>query len=319
VVRTYEGGLSSAVDIAWVPGTNKIFFTQQGGKIGVIEGGRQLNRACRRLDVNSTSERGALGLVVHPRFQNNHYLYVYYTNDTPLENRVTRFTVKGNRCRNPENIVTGIPSPSAIHNGGQIDIVNGKLFITTGDGGNPANAQDPSSRLGKVLRYNLNGSVPNDNPFGPANPVWSFGHRNGFGLGHNPRTDRIYQSENGPECDDELNHIKEGRNYGWGGGYDCGNPVGPNPKAPMKRWTPTIVPTDPWWYFGRMKALNDSLYMGDYGTGRLHRFIMNDKGTRVRKDRIVYNSDFSIVDVSKGPGGWLYFLTRTTLYKIAKN
>jgi glucose/arabinose dehydrogenase len=318
-VQAYEGGLSSAVDIAWVPGTDKIFFTQQGGKIGVIEGGKQLGRACRQLDVNSSGERGALGIAVHPRFKKNHYLYVYYTNASPLENRITRFTVRGNRCRDPNHIVRGIQSASGYHNGGQLDFVRGKLFVTTGEGHSPGEAQDTTNRLGKVLRYNANGSIPNDNPFGSSNAVWTYGHRNGFGLTHNPRTGRIYQTENGPECDDELNLIRMGRNYGWGAGYDCGDPVGPNPKAPMKRWTPAVVPTDPWWYFGRMKALNNSLYMGEYGSGRLHRFITNNKGTRIRKDRIIYNADSGIVDVSKGPGGWLYFLTRSTLFRIVKS
>ena len=319
-VQNYEGGLSNAVDIAWVPGTSKIFFTQQGGKIGVIKGGRQLGRACRQLDVASDGERGALGIAVHPRFKKNHYLYVYYTNASPLENRITRFTVRNNRCRDRNNIVTGIQSASGYHNGGQLDFVGRKLFVTTGEGHSPGEAQDTSNRLGKVLRYNANGSVPNGNPFGDSNPVWTYGHRNGFGLTHNPRNGRIYQTENGPECDDELNFIRKGRNYGWGAGYDCGDPVGPNPKAPMKRWTPTIVPTDPWWYFGKFKALNDSLYMGEHNSsGRLHRFVMNNKGTRIRKDRIIYNANSSIVDVSKGPGGWLYFLTRSTLFRIVKN
>ncbi|MGH2755178.1 MAG: PQQ-dependent sugar dehydrogenase [Actinomycetota bacterium] len=316
-VKTYVGGLSGAVDIAWVPGTSKIFYTQQGGKVGVINKGHRLKRACRRLDVDASGERGALGIVAHPRYKRNHYIYVYYTNDSPHENRITRFKVRKNRCRNPKHIVTGIPSPASIHNGGQIDIVRGKLFVATGDGGNAANAQNQGTRLGKVLRYKLDGSVPNDNPFGPTNSVWSYGHRNGFGLTHNPRTNRIYQTENGPECDDELNLIKKGRNYGWGSGYDCGDPVGTNPKAPLERWTPPIVPTDPWWYFGKMKALSNSLYMGDYARGRLHRFVMNRKGTRVRADRIIYDASSAIVDVSKGPRGWLYFLTRSTLFRIA--
>jgi quinoprotein glucose dehydrogenase len=318
-VQQYESGLSSAVDIAWVPGTSKVFFTQQGGKIGVIDGGRQLSRACRQLDVNSSGERGALGIAIHPDYKRNHHLYVYYTNASPLENRVTRFTVRDNRCRDPKHVITGITAASDYHNGGQLDFVGGKLLVTTGEGHNPGQAQDTGNRLGKVLRYNANGSVPNDNPFGDSNPVWSYGHRNGFGLAHNPRTGLIYQSENGPECDDELNLIRRGRNYGWGNGYDCGNPVGPNPKAPMKKWTPTVVPTDPWWYFGRMNALDDSLYMGEYGTGRLHRFVMNNKGTNIRKDRIIYNSNSGIVDVSKGPGGWLYFLTRSALFRIVRS
>jgi glucose/arabinose dehydrogenase len=116
-----------------------------------------------------------------------------------------------------------------------------------------------------------------------------------------------------------LNLIRKGRNYGWGNGYQCGTAgVGPNPVAPIVRWSQIIVPTDPSWYKGKLKQLNGSLYMGDYGNGRLHRFVMNEKGTRVKEDRIIHRAPSGIVDVSKGPGGWLYFMTSSTIYRVVK-
>jgi len=275
------------------------------------------------LDVNSAGERGALGISLHPRFKSNHYLYVYYTNASPLENRVTRFTVRNDRCRDPKQIVTGIDaSSSGYHNGGQLEFAGGKLFVATGEAHSAAEAQDTGNRLGKILRYKPNGSVPDGNPFStPAdpNPVWSYGHRNPFGLARKPGTNKLYSSENGPNCDDEVNHILKGRNYGWGSGYQCGTSgVGTTPKGPMKRWTPPIVPTDLWWYKGKLRALSGNLFMGDYGEGRLHKFVLNRKGTRIRRDRIIYNGDAAIVDVAKGPGGWLYFLTPNAIRRIVR-
>lgn len=317
-VQTYKGGLDFPVDMAWVPGSKKIFFTEKNtGKVRVLVGKTLKARACIDLDVASSGEQGALGIALHPSFKKNRYLYVYYTNSSPEEHRVTRFTVRNDRCESAKNIVTGLRTSGGYHNGGQIEFVKGKLFVSVGEAHEAAEAQDTASRLGKILRYNPNGSVPSGNPFGADNPVWSYGHRNPFGLGHKPGTSRIYSSENGPSCDDELNKINKGRNYGWGSNYRCGTRgVGPNPKGPLVRYSEIIVPTDLWWYRGRMKSLSGSLYMGDFGTGRLHRLVMNRRGTKVTADRIIYDGGDGIVDVTEGPGGWLYFATSSAIYRI---
>lgn len=317
-VVTYKSGLDFPIDMAWVNGTKKTFFTEKNtGKVRVLVGRRLLGRACVDLDVASAGEQGALGIVLHPRFKKTKWLYVMYTNASPEEMRVTRFTVRENRCRSPRTIMANVPASSGYHNGGQLEFVGNKLYVSTGENHDAAAAQSTTNRLGKILRYNADGSVPPTNPFslpGKPNPVWSYGHRNPFGLARRPGTTKLYESENGPSCDDELNLIRKGRNYGWGANYTCGSGVGKNPVTPLKRWTPPIVPTDLWWYKGRMRALSGSLYMGDY-SGNLHRFVMNDRGTRVRADRIIYSGD-AIVDVSKGPGGWLYFMTPSAIMRI---
>ncbi len=318
-VQTYKSGLNFPVDMAWVPGTKKIFFTEKNsGKVRVMLGRRLLDRACVDIAVASDGEQGALGIVLHPRFKKTKWLYVMYTNASPEEMRVTRWTVSQNRCRSPKTIMSGVPASSGYHNGGQLEFVGGKLFVSTGENHDPAQAQNTASKLGKILRFNADGSIPSTNPFnriGERNPVWSYGHRNPFGLTHEPGTKRLFETENGPSCDDEVNRIRKGRNYGWGAGYDCGTAgVGGRPTPPLKRWTPTIVPTDPWWYVGRMKALSGDLYMGDF-QGSLHRLVMNERGTAIKRDRIIYRGD-GIVDVSKGPGGWLYFMTPSSILRI---
>lgn len=324
-VQTYEGGVDFPIDMAWVKGTRRIFFTEKNtGRIRVMIGRRLLDRACGDLDVVSDGERGLLGIALHPNFKRNHYLYVMYTNRTPLEIRVTRFEVDENRCTNARHIVTGIDaSSSGYHNGGQLEFVGSKLFVSTGEAHDPAEAQDTSNRLGKILRYNADGSIPSTNPFSTAaasNPVWSYGHRNPFGLAAKPNSKWLFETENGPSCDDELNRIKKGRNYGWGPNYSptfCGTAgVGDDPKAPLFRWTPVIVPTDLWWYVGRLKRLSGDLYMGDFAEGRLHRFDLNATGSAVDDHTVIYDGDEGIVDVAKGPGGYLYFMTPTKILRI---
>ena len=317
-VETFKGNLEFPIDMAWVAGTRKLFFTEKDGKIRVIFQRRLLARPCRVLPTNSEGERGVLGIALHPRFKKNHLLYVYWTKAEPLENRVTRFRVRDNRCVDATPIVTGIPTLGVNnHNGGQLEFVDGKLFVSTGEAEDRAAAQDTSSRLGKILRYNPNGSVPEGNPFGRHNPVWSYGHRNPFGLTHKPGTSLIYSTENGPECDDELNHILRGRNYGWGEAYQCGTAgVGLNPKPPIFRWETVIVPTDPLWYSGRMKSLSGSIYVGDFSGGMLRRYRMNDSGTAVTGTSNVWDAGEGITSVDKGPGGWLYIVTGSAIKRI---
>jgi glucose/arabinose dehydrogenase len=318
-VQVYEDGLDFPIDMAWVRGTKKIFFTEKNtGRVRVMVGRRLLDTPCVTLDVDESGESGALGIELHPNFADNHFLYVYYTNASPRENRVTRFTVRQNRCGNRRNIITGLLAGSSpYHNGGQLEFVDDYLFVSTGEAHRQGLAQRTDNPMGKILRVRGNGDIPDDNPFGPNNPVWSYGHRNPFGLAHRPGSSELFETENGPNCDDELNRIYEGRNYGWGDGYQCGVQVGLNPEPPLVRYSEIIVPTDLTWYTGRLKALR-GLLMGDFSAGRIHRFVMNEAHTAVTDDIIVYNGGEGIVDVATGPGGWVYFLTPDSIMRIVR-
>lgn len=316
--KAYASGFDFAIDMAWVPGTKKIFVTEkETGRIRVVNGGRVSSQPCADLDVMGDGERGLLGIVVHPNYKENHFLYVYYTNASPEQNRVTRFKVKNDRCTNPTHILK-TTSTSGYHNGGQLEFMKGHLFVSTGELHEPSLAQDRNSVLGKVLRLNPDGSAPSGNPFG--NKVWSYGHRNPFGLTHKPGSNKLYETENGPSCDDEFNRIIKGRNYGWGSGYDCGTSgVGSNPKGPLRRWSDVIVATDPLFYTGALGKLAGDVYVGSYGSGELHRLVMNKKGTEVLEDRVILTASSGIVSVDEGPGRGFYFVTGGTIYRVVRN
>jgi glucose/arabinose dehydrogenase len=112
---------------------------------------------------------------------------------------------------NAKTLVDNI-NASGIHNGCRLLITPDlKLFITTGDASNQSLPQNKNALNGKILRINLDGSIPSDNPF-PNNPVWSYGHRNSQGLVF--ANNMLYSSEHGPSSDDEINIIEKGRNYG---------------------------------------------------------------------------------------------------------
>jgi glucose/arabinose dehydrogenase len=316
-VETYRSGVNFPIDMAWEGGTTRLFFTEKNsGRIRVMLGRTLLQTPCAVLPVNNTGERGAMGIGLAPNFGSSRHLYVYYTNRSPLENRITRFTVEGNRCTNPRHVVTGLPASSVQHHGGHLEIVGDKLFVSTGDQQRPELAQRLSSRVGKILRYNLDGTIPTNNPFG--NAVWSSGQRNPYGLAHQPRTTRLWATDNGPECDDEVNRIVRGGNYGWGPRYRCGTAgVGPSPRGPEFRWSAPVAPTDATWYSGPLQGVTGGLIVADYLRGRLHRFAVGSSGALTRH-QVTYDSNGArhIVDVSPGPGRWLYFATPTAIYRI---
>ncbi len=198
----------------------RIFFTERGGTIRVIEDGKLISEPVKKLNVGFV-EGGLLGIALDPNFEDNHHIYVYYTYTDFLStyNKVVRFTETDNTLANEFVLIDKIPG-GPIHDGGRIKFAQDKtLYITTGDAGNPSLAQDLDSLAGKILRINSDGSIPKDNPFEDS-PVFSLGHRNPQGLDWHSDTKNLVISEHGPSGEqgfahDEINVIYAGRNYGW--------------------------------------------------------------------------------------------------------
>lgn len=329
---SYVSGLDFPVDMVHARGTRKIFFTEKAsGKVRVLRGTTLLAKPCVNLKVESDREQGAAGIALHPDFATNHYLYVYFMSSVYDDNRVVRFTVEKNRCTDGTVIIKKIPQ-APIHNGGQIEFLDGYLFVSTGDAMNPSEAQDPYGLSGKILRLNPDGSIPDGNPFSLAgfdnNPVWSLGHRNPFGLAARAETSHLFESENGPTCDDEVNLIVEGENYGWGTGeagmrrkaYErayCDAP--PAQREPLWEWgegdDPTIAPTDLVWYRGALEMADDRLLMGDFKEGKLRAFEVALNGEPV-SETVLVDDLMPIIDVARGPGGWVYYSTIDSIIRL---
>ncbi len=168
--------------------------------------------------VEHIGEGGLLGVALHPDFLSNQELYVYITVQKGNEytNQIERFRLEDDQLLDRQVILSNIPG-AALHDGGRILFgPDGKLYITTGDAGHPASAQDTSQLSGKILRLNDDGTVPADNPFG--NAVYSYGHRNPQGLAWD-EDGNMWATEHGPSGlesgFDEINLIVRGGNYGW--------------------------------------------------------------------------------------------------------
>ena len=190
---------------------------------------------------------GLHSIVLHPDFNTNHYLYVHYAYTTTTSKIVRyQYDTTNNTLLNPTIILGSIPA-GVSHNGSRMVILNDKLFICLGDTYNNApTAQNLSTINGKVLRMNLDGSIPTDNPMA-GSYLWSFGHRNPQGMCYG--NGRLYSSEHGTGANDEINIIQQNRNYGWPtveGLCDTAAEItfcnANNVVEPIWSWSPSIAP-----------------------------------------------------------------------------
>lgn len=195
----------------------KLYVTERSGTIRIIENGKLFPQPLITFHAPfiSQGEGGLMGIALDPNYSRNHYMYVMhsYLEGNKVYNRVVRLVENNNRASIDRVLLHKIPG-GQIHNGGRIKIGPDKrLYITTGDAGNSELAQDSISKAGKILRIELDGSIPQDNPI-INSPVYSLGHRNPEGLAWNSKN-VLYESEHGQSANDEINIIQPGANYGW--------------------------------------------------------------------------------------------------------
>lgn len=193
------------------------YLSERPGAIVKVEGGNiERQKVSFKKELSQASEAGFLGFVLSPDFEQSSRAFAYYTyeNDTGQFNRIVELTLNNDEWVEGKLLLDKIPS-GRFHHGGRIKIgPDGKLYATAGDAAtNPEIAQDLSSLGGKILRLNLDGSVPADNPF-EGSYVYSYGHRNPQGLAWS-KDGMLYASEHGPSAQDEINLIEPGNNYGW--------------------------------------------------------------------------------------------------------
>ena len=198
---------------------------EQGGRLRVIKNGALLATPFVTLTVNSSGERGLLGVTFDPDFATNNFVYVYYTATTPnVHNRISRFTANGDVAVAGSEVVILDLNPlsgATNHNGGAIHFgEDGKLYAAVGDNANGANAQTLANLLGKILRINADGSIPTDNPFygqaaGVNRAIWALGLRNPYTFSIEPVTGRMFINDVGQNTWEEINEGVAGSNYGW--------------------------------------------------------------------------------------------------------
>jgi len=216
-------GLQMPVCAEYAP-DGRLFILEKQGRIRIYKNGQLLPKAFLKVNVNGLYERGLLGIAFDPNFQNNHFFYIYRTTAAAVPaNIVERYTANGDVAipSSRVTILSGIHSDAGIHNAGCLRFgPDGKLYISTGDGGLISkNAQDLQSLNGKILRINPDGTVPQDNPFvGRADArgeIYCYGLRNPWRFAIDMRSGLLVIGDVGSDYFEEINIGRPGANFGW--------------------------------------------------------------------------------------------------------
>ena len=308
-------GLDTPWEILWGP-DDHIWMTERYGRVSRLNpetGERQT-----LLNIDAVYEQGELvllGMVLHPDFQNTPYVYLVYNylSGSSIRERLVRYTYDQGSLSSPTVLLEGIDG-SSIHNGARLVIDSlERLYFTTGDAGNTAHSQDLNSLSGKILRLNLDGSIPEDNPF-PDSYIYTYGHRNPQGLVISPEG-IIYSSEHGPASDDEMNIIEKGRNYGWPDvmGY-CDDASETtfceenNVKEPIAAWTPTLAVAGTGFYHqDAIPEWTNSLLMTTLKESELVQLKLSADGSEVVEEQVWFDEWFGrLRDVAVAPDGRVF-------------
>lgn len=289
----------------------KLYFTERSGAIRIIEDGKLHPQPLItfRAPFVSQGEGGLMGIALDPNYSQNHYMYVMhsYAEGNRIYNRVVRLVENNNRASIDRVLLDKIPG-GRIHNGGRLKIgPDQKLYITTGDAGNSALAQDPTSTAGKILRIELDGRIPEDNPI-INSPVYSLGHRNPQGLAWNSKN-VLYESEHGQSAHDEINIIQPGANYGW--------PLvqGDEDSTEVKIQKPLIHSGEETWAPSGIAFINQGPWQGKLLISNLRgqqllAISLNGKGTVVKSiESWLRNRYGRLREVIQGKDGSIYLTT----------
>ena len=286
----------------------RIFVSEKSGKIHVVTPSGKLDSPLISLQTPEIFGGGLLGITTHPDFENNHYLYAYYTyeENENLWNKVIRITEENSKAVDVITILDKIPG-SAFSNGGVIKFgPDGKLYVGTGSVSDYSDEpQNLDSLAGKILRLNDDGTIPSDNPF-EKSYVFTLGHRNPTGLAWNSQG-QMYATDSGPTKNDEINLIKAGSNYGWPE-VQCFSKI-VNLVNPLECFDPGLEPGGIIFYSGDKFDIDNQMILATQKATNLFKVQINDDG--VNLDRILSGVG-RIRDVGQGPDGYVYIITTNT-------
>jgi glucose/arabinose dehydrogenase len=323
-IQTIAEGLQHPWGLAFLP-DGRMLVTERPGRLRMVSKEGQLSEPLEGVPpVFAEGQGGLLDVVLDPDFRSNRLVYFSYAEpgDGGASTAVARGRLGNNGLDDVEVIFRQLPKVDGPnHFGSRLAFApDGRLFITLGERFKFTPAQDLSNLLGKIVRINPDGSVPEDNPFvgrKDARPeIWSYGHRNAQGAAIHPKTDKLWETEFGPMGGDELNIPEAGRNYGWpvvswGKHYD-GTAIPEPPSHPefadaIYHWTPVISPSGMTFYTGEaIPAWRDNLLIGGLSSQALVRLTLD--GEQVTgEERILMGA--RIRDVAEAPDGSVYLLT----------
>jgi glucose/arabinose dehydrogenase len=325
-------GLALPWDLAFLPNGDMLVTERPSRQLRIVRNGVVDPEPITGLpEISSANAGGLMSVKVHPQFEDNGWVYLSYTKAARSGYRavgMARGRLRGTRLTDVQELFSAEEPGGGVAPG--IPLIfgpDGYLYMGVG-GANDEIAQRGDSYYGKVLRFNDDGSVP-ENPFAASQgfkpELYTIGHRNMVGMTIHPTTGAVWQNENGPLGGDEVNILKPGANYGWplvsyGRDYS-GAPVSKmrtmlGVEDPVLFWNPSIAISGMTFYSGtRFAAWENSLFVGglQFGriprTGRMHRIVFNENWEEIRREELFVDLRQRIRDVEQGPDGLLYVLT----------
>jgi glucose/arabinose dehydrogenase len=312
--------VADSMDVPWEINwgfDQRIWTTEQGGTVSAIDPVTGIKKQLLSIpDVWRKRSTGLLGMALHPDMKSMPYVVLNYTRlqDSVPVSRLVRYEYKDDTLVN-EKILLEIPGNTG-HNGSRVLIsIEGKVIWATGDIAKGENAQNLKSLNGKILRLNLDGSIPADNP-DPGSYVYAWGFRNIQGLAFNDEG-ILYASEHGDATDDEVNLIRPASNYGWpliSGKINTNQEDSIYRKIsiefPLKAWTPTIAPAGIVYYNGQIPEWKHSLLLTTLKAQSLHVLKLSDDGQLILSDSIYLGSVFGrFRAICTSPNGDIYLST----------
>ena len=296
----------------------RLFYTERSGRIMVFNHAFETTPTVwATVPVSTAGERGLVGLDLHPSFPDSPYVYVFHTNPSPLVARVARLEDSGGVGINYTIFFDNLSATFDFHIGGRLAFgPDDRLYVTHGDQtvGDP---QSPTDLRGKILRLGPGGGAAPGNPFGAGNPVYAIGIRNAFGLCFDPVAGTGYFTDPGPSCDDELNLLTAGANYGWGQDFVCGADP-PGAVAPMATF-PNITPTGCCVYRGNgyPAHFDRNLFIGFFSSPGIWRAKLKS-GSLNEVDTLesFLTSTTPVLDVTVGPDGYLWYCTSNSIARV---
>ncbi|MGP4078645.1 PQQ-dependent sugar dehydrogenase [Pseudalkalibacillus sp. R45] len=293
--------LATELEVPWqiniVENTVYYLSGRPGEIMSISEGTKQNQTVEVSKEIVSRTESGLLGFYIIEGSQPlEAYLYHTYQEDGRLLNRVVKVQKDEVIWKETDILIEGIPG-GPIHNGGRLAAgPDEKLYITTGDAGEPDLAQDEDSLAGKILRLNLDGTIPDENPFNDS-PVYSYGHRNPQGIGWT-KDGKMYSSEHGSTDRDEINEIVAGGNYGW--------PVIRGDEEHEGMIKPIFHSGDGTWAPSGLAISDSKIYVAFLAGKQIREFDLNNNTSRTFTEGYGRMRDIEIVD------GSLYAITNNT-------
>ena len=298
--ETLATGLEAPWGLVFLPDGRALVTERDTGRVLAVDEQGSVQEVQQIPEVGS-GEGGLLGLALSPDYENDRYIYAYYT--TGEDNRVGRFRLG----EQPEPILTGIPV-NTYHDGGRIAFgPDDLLYVATGDAGDPQLSQDVNSLAGKVLRMTPEGEVPADNPF-QDNLTYSYGHRNVQGLAWDEEG-QLFASEFGENTYDEVNLIEAGGNYGWpevegeGGEPDYIDPIAvfdTSEASPSGAEIPLNSAIPQW---------NGDFFMAALRGERLWRLDLDPDGSVAEREQLLSGDFGRLRHVAQAPDGSIWVLT----------